>query len=83
MSTPNNRGQAAPGRTDASAAVAQMQAAIAEVGAQRDGAQARAVELAVTLAGTRARIAALEADVARLQAAEKEWRAMADAAKAS
>lgn len=79
MSTPDNRGQAAPGRIDAASAVAQMQAAIAEIAGQREHAQGRCVELAVTLAASRSRIAALEAEVARLAAAEKEWRSLADA----
>lgn len=81
MSTHTSRGPAASGHSDTAAAVAQMQAAIAEVAAQRDGAQTRAIEIAVALAGARTRITALEAEVARLTAAEKEWRALADAAK--
>lgn len=83
MSNPTDRGPAALGQTDAATLLAQMQAAIAEVGQQRNGAQTRAVELAAALAVANARVTALEAEVGRLQAAEKEWRALGDAAKAT
>lgn len=81
MSTPENRRPANDGTSVA--VLAHMQAAMAEIGHQRDSAQARAVEVAILLAAARARIAALESEIVRFAAAEKEWRALADAPKTS